>query len=169
MSEFLVMASTLLDIKCKMLLPKEVNEEGVEEDPRDELVQQLLEYKICRYMSTELKDLQIGASKVLFRTAPLPKWITEYKAPVDYDVLLGDMTLEKLNKIFEKNQSENLNLGFMFNEENFPTVSNDATYQLLCNKNSRVSYLEQSILDINNSRFWRLTKPIRILIGKLHH
>ena len=34
MSEFLLMAATLLDIKCKMLLPKEVNEEGEEEDPR---------------------------------------------------------------------------------------------------------------------------------------
>ena len=34
MSEFLVMAATLLDIKCRMLLPKEVNEEGEEEDPR---------------------------------------------------------------------------------------------------------------------------------------
>ncbi len=33
MSEFMVMAATLLDIKCKMLLPKEVNEEGEEEDP----------------------------------------------------------------------------------------------------------------------------------------
>ena len=32
MSEFLVMAATLLDIKCRMLLPKEVNEEGEEED-----------------------------------------------------------------------------------------------------------------------------------------
>ena len=31
MSEFMVMAATLLDIKCKMLLPKEVNEEGEEE------------------------------------------------------------------------------------------------------------------------------------------
>ena len=39
MSEFLVMAATLLDIKCRMLLPKEVNEEGEEEDPRAELVQ----------------------------------------------------------------------------------------------------------------------------------
>ena len=38
MSEFLVMAATLLDIKCRMLLPKEVNEEGEEEDPRAELV-----------------------------------------------------------------------------------------------------------------------------------
>ena len=44
MREFLVMAATLLDIKCKMLLPKEVNEEGEEEDPRAELVQKLLEY-----------------------------------------------------------------------------------------------------------------------------
>lgn len=32
MSEFLVMAATLLDIKCKMLLPKEINSEGEEED-----------------------------------------------------------------------------------------------------------------------------------------
>ena len=37
MSEFLVMAATLLDIKCRMLLPREVNEEGEEEDPRAEL------------------------------------------------------------------------------------------------------------------------------------
>ena len=46
MSEFMVMAATLLDIKCKMLLPKEINDEGEEEDPREELVQKLLEYKI---------------------------------------------------------------------------------------------------------------------------
>ena len=51
MSEFLVMAATLLDIKCRMLLPKETNEEGEEEDPRDELVQKLLEYKMYKYMA----------------------------------------------------------------------------------------------------------------------
>ena len=45
MSEFMVTAATLLDIKCRMLLPKEVNEEGEEEDPREELVKQLLEYR----------------------------------------------------------------------------------------------------------------------------
>ena len=56
MSEFLVMAATLLDIKCRMLLPKEVNEEGEEEDPRAELVQKLLEYKMYKYMAYELRD-----------------------------------------------------------------------------------------------------------------
>ena len=38
MSEFLVMAATLLDIKCRMLLPKEVTEDGEEEDPRQEAI-----------------------------------------------------------------------------------------------------------------------------------
>ena len=42
-SDFLVMAATLLDIKSRLLLPVETNEEGEEEDPRRELVEQLLE------------------------------------------------------------------------------------------------------------------------------
>ena len=50
-SEFLVMAATLLDIKCKMLLPAEVKEDEEEIDPRAELVQKLLEYKMYKYMS----------------------------------------------------------------------------------------------------------------------
>ena len=65
MSEFLVMAATLLEIKCKMLLPREVNEEGEEEDPRAELVQKLLEYKMYKYMSYELKDRQMDAALTL--------------------------------------------------------------------------------------------------------
>ena len=64
MSEFMVMAATLLDIKCRMLLPKEVNEEGEEEDPRAELVQQLLEYKMYKYMSYELRDRMNEAIRV---------------------------------------------------------------------------------------------------------
>lgn len=67
MSEFLVMAATLLDIKCKMLLPKEVNEEGEEEDPRAELVQKLLEYKMYKYMSYELRDRLGDAAGVYYR------------------------------------------------------------------------------------------------------
>ena len=101
MSEFLVMAATLVDIKCKMLLPKEVNEEGEEEDPRTELVQKLLEYKMYKYMSFELKDRQVDAGKVLYKTATLPKEVEEYKPPVNYEELVGDMNLPKLHEIFK--------------------------------------------------------------------
>lgn len=101
MSEFLVMAATLLDIKCKMLLPKEVNEEGEEEDPRAELVQKLLEYKLYKYMSLELKDLQVDAARNLFREPHIPQEVAAYRQPVNYEELIGDMTLSRLHEIFK--------------------------------------------------------------------
>ncbi|MCQ2540406.1 MAG: segregation/condensation protein A [Acetatifactor sp.] len=100
-SEFLVMAATLIDIKCQMLLPKEVNEEGEEEDPRAELVQKLLEYKMYKYMSYELKDRQVDAAKYLYRGKDLPKEVAEYQPPLNYEELLGDMTLNKLHEMFK--------------------------------------------------------------------
>ena len=101
MSEFLVMAATLLDIKCRMLLPKEVNEEGEEEDPRAELVQKLLEYKMYKYMSLELKDRQVDAARNMYRDQKLPKEVANYRQPVNYDELFRDMTLNKLHEIFK--------------------------------------------------------------------
>lgn len=101
MSEFLVMAATLLDIKCKMLLPREVNEEGEEEDPRAELVERLLEYKMYKYMAYELKDRQTDAEQVLYRVKNLPKEVASYRPPLNYEELLGDLTLNKLQDIFQ--------------------------------------------------------------------
>ncbi len=101
MSEFLVMAATLIDIKCRMLLPAEVNEEGEEEDPRAELVEKLLEYKMYKYMSFELRDRQIDAQKTFFKGSTMPKEITDYTAPIDYNDLIGDLTLAKLHSIFK--------------------------------------------------------------------
>ena len=51
MSEFLVMAATLLEIKSKWLLPKEESEEEEEIDPLAELMEQLLHYKLFKYKS----------------------------------------------------------------------------------------------------------------------
>lgn len=101
MSEFLVMAATLLDIKCKMLLPREVNEEGEEEDPRAELVQKLLEYKMYKYMSFELKDMQVDAGKSYFKGMTMPEEVEAFRPPVDYEELIGDLTLARLHEIFK--------------------------------------------------------------------
>lgn len=102
MSEFLVMAATLLDIKCRMLLPKEVNEDGEEEDPRRELVEQLLQYKMYKYMADELKERQQGSDMVLYRGPDVPDEVLEYAEPVDLDRLLGGLTLSRLNDIFQE-------------------------------------------------------------------
>lgn len=67
-SEFVVMAATLLAIKSRMLLPKPpVENEEVPEDPREELVQQLLEYERCKRGADELKHLSLRQSNLFSR------------------------------------------------------------------------------------------------------
>ncbi|WP_075720041.1 segregation and condensation protein A [Roseburia sp. 499] len=100
MSEFLVMAATLIDIKSKMLLPKDETEEE-EEDPRAELVQKLLEYKMYKCMSYELKDRQMDAERVLFKVPTIPEEVRKYEEPVNVAELVSDITLKKLNDIFK--------------------------------------------------------------------
>ena len=102
MSEFLVMAATLLDIKSRMLLPKRASDEEEEpEDPRAELVQQLLEYKMFKCISYELKDRQMDAERTMFKKPTIPDEVAAYEEPVDLAELIGDMTLKKLNAIFQ--------------------------------------------------------------------
>lgn len=98
-SEFLVMAATLLDIKSRMLLPKEEEQEA-EEDPRAELVERLLEYKMYKCMSYELKDRQVDAQRVLFKAPTIPREVTEYEEPVDLLQLMSGVTLTRLKQIF---------------------------------------------------------------------
>ena len=100
-SEFLVMAATLLDIKSKMLLPAPPQEEEEQEDPRAELVQQLLEYKMYKCISYELKDRQVDAQKVMFKVPTVPPEVAAYEEPVDLEELVGDTTLAQLNDIFK--------------------------------------------------------------------
>ena len=100
-SEFLVMAATLIDIKCRMLLPVEVNEDGEAEDPRAELMARLLEYKMYKYMAQELQELEDHAGKHLYKVPTIPKEVVKYEEPVDLDQLLDGLTLAKLQSIFE--------------------------------------------------------------------
>lgn len=101
-SEFLLMAATLLDIKSRMLLPKEVNDEGEEEDPRAELVKKLLEYKLYKYMALELKDKQVDAAKSFYKAPTVPPEVEAYKPPVNLEELVKDTTLARLNVIFQE-------------------------------------------------------------------
>lgn len=101
LSEFLVMAATLIDIKSRMLLPAIGEEEEEEDDPRNELVQQLLEYKMYKCMAYELKDLQMDASRVLFKEPTIPEEVLAYEEPINMEELVADVTLAKLNEIYK--------------------------------------------------------------------
>ncbi|MFD5848570.1 segregation/condensation protein A [Cytobacillus pseudoceanisediminis] len=106
-SEYLVMAATLLAIKSKMLLPKHEEEEledefgmEMEEDPRDELVERLIEYRKYKEAAEELKEREQDRS--LMYTKP-PADLSEYvndsqQEKADLNVSLYDMlgALQKL-------------------------------------------------------------------------
>ncbi|HZY10280.1 MAG TPA: segregation/condensation protein A [Bacteroidota bacterium] len=64
--DFIVMAAELMQIKVRMLLPKEPGEEE-EEDPRAELVRRLLEYKRYKEASTVLASLESESVKLFYR------------------------------------------------------------------------------------------------------
>lgn len=98
-SEFMVMAAELLDIKCRMLLPKDPETEE-EEDPRDELVRRLLEYKMYKYMSYELKDLMEEENSI-YRTAAIPAEVLSWRPKAEPEELLENTTLDALHAIFE--------------------------------------------------------------------
>ena len=111
LSEFLVMAATLIDIKSKMLLPSNPDAEEEEEDPRAELVQQLLEYKMYKCMAYELKDRQIDAQRTMFKAPTIPAEVLAYEEPVNLEDLVSNITIAKLNQIFKsimKKQTDKL-------------------------------------------------------------
>ena len=111
MSEFLVMAATLINIKSRMLLPAVETEDEQDADPRQELVDKLLEYKMFKYVSEKLRDKQEDASRILFKPPTIPKEIADYKEEIDVNELIGDLTLSKLHEIFSsivKKQSDKI-------------------------------------------------------------
>ena len=96
--DFILMASTLMHIKVRMLLPREIDEKGEEIDPRDELVKALLEYRRYKEMAEELSLLESEQRKLNFRgnfTAD------EKEAPPEYDILLKNITLYDLTRAFK--------------------------------------------------------------------
>ena len=100
MSDFLLVAAQLINIKSRMLLPKEEKENGEETDPREELVNRLLEYKMYKYSAELLKGREDFASAFLFKEPTIPREVAEYEEKPETSEIIGDLTLAKLHNIF---------------------------------------------------------------------
>lgn len=97
--DFILLASTLMHIKARMLLPREVDEKGEEIDPRTELVERLLEYKQFKEMSEEMSDLEAEQRRVSFRGN---YEYDEKIEPPDLETVLRNVTIFDLAKAFRK-------------------------------------------------------------------
>lgn len=106
-SEYLVMAAELIEIKSKMLLPNKVQDEEdeYEEDPREKLINRLLEYKKYKDMIDTFKELE-SERRDIFTKEPMD--LKEYKLDEydnDGEVSLDDL-MEALTKFLQRKEDE---------------------------------------------------------------
>lgn len=108
-SEFLLMACTLLAIKAKMLLPKHKASDAEEdsEDPRMELVEKIIEYKLFKEMAVELKERELNQSKLFCREIDEASLLKKYPPsnPLG-SVVLADL-LAAYSKVLKKVERRN--------------------------------------------------------------
>ena len=96
--EFLFMASMLLRIKTQMLLPRQINDESLDiEDPRIDLVAQLLEYKKYKSIANKLKNLHFENKDSFFRNSSK----VVYDQSPNVSDFLNEVTLYDISKIFK--------------------------------------------------------------------
>ncbi len=101
-SEFILVAATLMRIKAKMLIPrKELDEEGNEIDPRDELVRRLLEYKRYKSVLEEMRQMEENRAQRELR-GNTSKELKEIATKALVDIELQSVTLFKLLRTFER-------------------------------------------------------------------
>lgn len=101
--DFILMASTLMQIKVRMLLPRQVDSKGEEIDPRSDLVAALLEYKRYKEVSEELSYFEATQRKRNFRG----NFDSDDKeAPEEFNTLLKNITIYDLMKAFRKVMEE---------------------------------------------------------------
>lgn len=98
-SEFILMASTLVEIKSKMLLPKDKDEKEKEEDPRDELVNRLIEYKKFKAAAELLDKRQFYSEYLYFKK--YDKTITQYVKSYEETEIKDIIEAIDLNLLYE--------------------------------------------------------------------
>ncbi len=101
-SDFILTAATLMRIKAKMLLPRaEKDEAGDEIDPREELVQHLLEYRKYKHVLGELsamEEMRLAQEK----RGNLASENEQIAKSNHFEYELQDLSLYKLMRVFEK-------------------------------------------------------------------
>src|SRR5699024_8239637 len=104
-SEYLVMASTLVAIKSQMLLPKpEIDDDQAdyEEDPRDELMQRLIEYRKFKNAAVQQKEKEVEANDTYTRPpAAFSDLLSEQPPVIRGDLTIYDM-LGALDRMMER-------------------------------------------------------------------
>lgn len=104
-SEYLVLASELIELKSRELLPHDEVEDDYEEDPKEQLINRLIEYQKYKEISQELKSFESERKELFGKVPSLLNEFHDDKIRIDEEISLNDL-LEAFLKFQEKKAYE---------------------------------------------------------------
>jgi segregation and condensation protein A len=174
-SEFILFVSTLMRIKARLLLPrKEVDAEGNEIDPRQELIDKILEYKRFKEAAAQMAEME-AMRMLMVKRGNLQREIAGIGEEASEGTEIQNITLFKLMKAFEKvmqrvhdrqnkpvhtvvrydytmEGSRDYMLGFIEKEK---TVSFEKVFEV-CQDRIHAIFLFLSILELSQQKYMKL-------------
>lgn len=141
-SEYLVLASELIEIKSKMLLPNPKNEENEEEevDPREELVNRLLEYQAYKEITKVLQEKEILRKEIYTKSPENYKNYVDEVKEINVDVSLDDLVEAFKRYLARKKDNKPLKTKVTVNEISVSSRRSDI--KVLLKKKKKVSFFE---------------------------
>lgn len=140
-SSYLVMAAELIEMKSRLLLPRQTEEEQEEEDPKETLVNRLIEYQRYKDLTKEFKLLEEERQQIFTKT---PENIREYLPEVEVisstNVTLNDL-LEAFQRFLER-QKENQPLETKVTKKEFSVEERRVTIRHILKTKKKVKFLD---------------------------
>ena len=140
-SEYLVLASELIEIKSKLLLPKEKNEETEEEiDPREELINRLLEYDAYKEITKTLKEKEEIRMEIYTKSPSDISNYIEEETTITSDVTLDDL-VDAFAKFLER-QKEAKPLATKVTSKEITVSSRRSDIKRILTKEKKISFFK---------------------------
>lgn len=140
-SEYLVLASELIEIKSKLLLPheKEVFDEE-ESDPREELMNRLLEYQAYKEITKTLKEKELIRQEIYTKAPSSLKEFVDNDTDIKMDITLDDL-VDAFQKFLER-KKESKPLATKVTENEITVSSRRSDIKMLLSKGKKVSFFK---------------------------
>ena len=140
-SEYLVLASELIEIKSKLLLPheKEVLDEE-ESDPREELMNRLLEYQAYKEITKTLKEKELIRQEIYTKAPSSLKEFVDSDTDIKMDITLDDL-VDAFQKFLER-KKESKPLATKVTENEITVSSRRSDIKMLLSKGKKVSFFK---------------------------
>ena len=140
-SEYLVLASELIEIKAKMLLPKKKQEmEEEEEDPREELINRLLEYEAYKEITKTLKEKELIRHEIYTKAPENINIYSNNEVEIKSDITLDDL-MDAFQKFLER-KKESKPLATKVTQKEITVSSRRHDISKLLQKKRKVSFFE---------------------------